>query len=405
MKLSHIQCKNAKAGAKPRKLADGDGMFLLVMPSGQKYWRLKYRFLGKEKLLALGVFPEISIQEAREKRATARKLILAGKDPLEERKLAKLEQQAAYENNFENVAREWHKQRYHTWKPEHAARILTRLETDVFPVIGTRPIAAVKPLEVLEAVRGVESRGAHELAHRTMQTCSQVFRYAVATARAERDVTGDLRGALIPVSSKNYAHLAEGELPTFLKKLERYDTQYGGQPLTKLAFKLLVLTFVRSGEVRGAKWTEFDFDKAEWRVPAERMKMKEAHIVPLSTQSVAVIAEIKGLTGESYGGFVFPNRQSPREIMSENTFLRVLKVLGYKGRATAHGFRSTASTILNENGFRPDVIERQLAHCERDQVRAAYNYAQYLPERREMMQWWGNYLDTQRSVSARTRAA
>ncbi|MBY0408302.1 MAG: tyrosine-type recombinase/integrase [Rickettsiales bacterium] len=394
MKLSNLDCKNAKPTEKPRKMADGGGLYLEVAPNGSKYWRMKYRFNGKESRLSFGLYPDVSLAEAREKRRLAKKTLDEGKNPNEEKRIEKLERQVSYENNFENIAREWHKEKYHTWKPLHAERILTRLEKDVFPSLGARSIKAIKPIEILAAIRGVEDRGAHDLAHRTMQTCSQIFRYGVATGRVERDPTVDLRGALKPVKSENYAYLTEEDLPPFLKKLECYDSHYNGQPLTKLAFKLLLLTFVRSGEIRGALWKEIDWDKAQWKIPAERMKMKEPHIVPLSKQSVALLKEIQKITGDSYGGFLFPSQQNPRKIMSENTFLRVLEILGYKGKATAHGFRSTASTILNENGFRSDVIERQLAHGERDQVRAAYNYAQYLPERKEMMNWWANYIDS-----------
>ena len=391
MKLTHAQCKNAKATDKPLKLADGGGMFLLVMENGNKYWRLKYRFLGKEKLLALGVYPRMSIAEARQARDDAKKELDAGRDPSEVKKLAKLEMQSEYENNFENVAREWHSQRKHTWKEKHAENILKRMEADLFPHIGKRPIKAIAPYEILAAVKKVEERGSRDLAHRMMQMCGQVFRYGVASGVAARDVTADLKGALQPVKSIGYKHLKESELPTFLKKLENYDRDYGGRILTQLAFKLLVLTFVRSGEIRGALWSEFDFDKAQWKIPASRMKMKEEHIVPLSTQSIAVLQELHTITGHSK--YVFPSQHSPRGIMSENTFLRVLDVLGYKNKATGHGFRSTASTILNEHGFRADVIERQLAHAERNQIRAAYNHAEYLPERITMMQWWSDYIE------------
>jgi len=390
MPLTNTECKNAKTDTKPIKLSDGGGMFLFVMPNGNKYWRLKYRFMGKENLLALGVYPRMSLAEAREKRDKAKKELDAGHNPSEVKKLAKIENQKEYENNFENITREWHKQKIHTWKPKHAENILKRMEADIFPHIGKRPMKIITPQEILAAVKKVEARGARDLAHRLMQTSGQVFRYAVATGRATRDITADLKGALQPAKSVGYAHLNESELPAFMQKLERYEQDYGGRLLTQLAFKLLVLTFVRSGEIRGALWSEFDLVKAQWKIPASRMKMKEEHIVPLSTQSITTLKELHELTGHC--DFVLPSQNNPRSIMSENTFLRVLDVLGYKGRATGHGFRSTASTILNENGFRADVIERQLAHCERNQIRAAYNHAEYLPERIEMMQWWGDYI-------------
>lgn len=393
MKLTNTACKNARALPKARKLADGNGLYLEVMPTGSKYWRLKYYFNGKEKRLALGVYPEVTLLEAREKARTAKKQLAEGHDPVAVKKLTKIERQTNYDNSFDKLAREWHAHKYHTWTPAHAAKILKRLEANVFQHIGTRPVKMITPPELLAVVRHIEKREVHELAHRVMQTCSQVFRYAVATGRAERDVTQDLRGALKPIRSQNYSHLREKELPDFLKKLSRYEQDYKGTALTRLAFQLLVLTFVRSGEIRGAYWSEIDWDKAQWRIPAERMKMKEQHIVPLSTQSIAVLKQLHELTGDSYSGYIFPSQQNPRKIMSENTFLKALDIMGYKGKATAHGFRATASTILNEHNFRPDVIERQLAHAERDQVRSAYNHAEYLPERREMMQWWGDYIE------------
>lgn len=392
MKLTNIQCKNAKysSDGKGNKLSDGGGLFLHIQEKG-KYWRMNYRFLGKQKTLALGVYPRMSLAEAREGRETAKKLLDAGKDPMETKKLDRLELQTNYENNFENLAREWHAHKIHTWKPVHAERILSRLERDIFPKIGARPICDVTAPELLDAVRRVEARGNYDLAHRVMQTCGQVFRYAVATGRADKDITQDLKGALKPAKSKTLAYLSEEELPVFLKKLNRYE-EYRGNTLTKLAFKFLVLTFVRSGEIRGAKWDEINWEKREWRIPADRMKMKEQHIVPLAPQAIAILREIHKFTGNGYSGYIFPSQQSFRKMMSENTFLRVIEVLGYKGRTTGHGFRSTASTILNENGFRSDVIERQLAHGERNQIRAAYNHAEYLEERREMMNWWADYI-------------
>jgi integrase len=392
-KLSHIACQNAKynTDGKGNKLSDGGGLHLHVKESG-KYWRLSYSFLGKQKTLALGVFPRITLAMARDKREEAKLILDQGKDPNEEKKIGKLTKQVNYENNFENLAREWHKQNIHAWKPKHAERLLIRLENNVFPLIGKRPIKALTPPELLAVVRKVEERGAIDLAHRTMQVCSQIFRYAVATGRAERDITADLRGALKPAKSVNLARLNEADLPAFLRKLERYE-EYGGGILTKLAFKIMILTFVRSGEIRGATWEEIDFEKAEWRIPAERMKMKELHVVPLARQTIEILKQVRELTKNNYGSYLFPSRQSPRKIMSENTFLKAIDILGYKGKTTGHGFRGVASTILNENSFRSDVIERQLAHGERDQIRAAYNHAQYLPERKIMMQWYADYID------------
>jgi len=393
MKLTEIKCKSAKPAGKPYKLADGGGMYLHVMPTEGKKWRLKYRFMGKEKLLTMGAYPLVGLKEARERRDEAKKLLDQGIDPSENRKLEKAGREQDYENNFENLAREWHSAKIHTWKDKHAANILKRFEANVFPHIGHRPIKLITPMELLEAIRKVEEKGNLDLAHRIMQTCSQVFKYGVATGKCERDVTADLQGALKPVKSKSLPHLKEKELPSFLKKLEKYDTEYGGKLLTKLAFKLLILTFLRSGEIRQGKWEEINWDKKQWEIPAERMKVKEKHIVPLSKQSIVILKELKKMTGDSYGGFIFPSQNNPRKPLSENTFNRTIEVLGYKGKVVGHGFRSTASTILNEHGFNKDVIERQLAHAERDQVRAAYNYAQHLPERAKMMQWYADFID------------
>ena len=397
MKLSNRKCQATKFNpeGKGNKLFDGGGLYLHIKETG-KYWRLKYRFCNKERVISFGPYPLITLLEAREMRDEAKKLLLKNLDPAEVRKLEKLEIQTEYDNNFEKIVREWHQQRLHTWKPKHAESIIRRFEANIFPVIGSRPVRSLTPPEILQAVKRVEAKGNLDLAHRMLQMFSQVFRYAVATSRADRDICTDLRGALMPVRSKSYAHLKEKEMPIFLNRLEKYETDYKGSLLTKLAFKLLVLTFVRSAEIRGAKWEEFDFTKNQWKIPAERMKMKTPHIVPLSEQSIEILMQIKQLTGDNNWGLVFPGMIRPNRIMSENTFLKVLKVLGYKNIATAHGFRSTASTILNENGFKSDVIERQLAHCERNQVRAAYNYAEYLSERREMMQWWANHIDTLR---------
>jgi len=384
--LSDASVRNAKAKTKPYKLSDGEGLFLLVTPAGRKYWRLKYHFAGKEKLLALGVYPEVSLADARERRTQARKALAAGNDPAEAKRVAKRLGVEKSQNTFESLAREWHQNRLETWNPEHAAKILKRLERHVFPAVGSRPIADVTTSELLAVLRKIEMHGS-EIAHRMLQISNQIFLFAVVTDRAANNPAASLRGALKPVVKSNHAFIKPQELQEYLRKLDNYD----GALQTKLALRFLLLTFVRTGELRGAEWSEIDFDKAEWRIPAERMKMKDVHIVPLARQTVALLRQIKELTGQ--WRYVFPNQRKPSDIMSENTMLYALYRMGYHSRATGHGFRSTASTILNENGFARDVIERQLAHSERDKVRAAYNYAQYLPERRKMMQWWADYLD------------
>jgi integrase len=384
--LSDAKARNATARAKPYKLSDGEGLFLLVTPAGGKYWRLKYFFAGKEKLLALGVYPEVTLADARERRAKARKVVATGNDPGEVKKEAKRVLLQKHETTFELVAREWHDNRLSKWTPEHAKKILKRLEMHVFPRIGKRPIADITTADLLSVMREIEEHGA-EIAHRLLQVCGQVFTYAVITQRAAINPAVSLRGALKPVVRNNHAFLKPNELPEYVKKLGAYD----GAIQTQLALRFLLLTFVRTAELRGAAWSEIDLDNSEWRMPAERMKMRDPHIVPLSRQAVAVLREMKPISQNSK--LVFPSQHKPSGTMSENTILYALYRMGYHSRATGHGFRSTASTVLNENGFPPDVIERQLAHSEKDKVRAAYNHAQYLPERRKMMQWWAEYLD------------
>lgn len=397
MPLTDIACKNAQPHAKPRKITDGGGLYLEVMPNGSKYWRLKYRFGGKEKRLALGVYPDVSLAEARERRAEAKKLLSAGNDPSYIRQEAKRRRIANAENTFEAIAREWHGKRRHEWVPHYATDVLKRLETHIFPKLGSRPIAAITAPEILAALRVIEESGALDMAQRMMQTTGLVLRYAIATGRAERNPVTDLRGALKAPVRKHHAYLKAEELPEFLRKVDAYD----GALQTRLALKLLLLTFVRTVELRGAEWHEVHLDDAEWRIPAERMKMRDPHVVPLSRQAVAILQELQTLAGNRR--YVFPNQDKPSTFMSENTMLYALYRMGYHSRATSHGFRATASTILNENGFSPDVIERQLGHSERNQVRAAYNHAQYLTERRKMMQWWADYLDKAAKKKARTK--
>jgi integrase len=388
--LTDIAIKRSKNKDKPYKLSDSGGLYLLINPNSSKYWRLKYRFQGKEKVLALGVYPELSLLEARERRDQAKKVLSNGSDPSELKKSLKRETQALHNHTFEAIAREWHHTKLSSWTERHAHYVLKRLESDVFDAIGTRPIAQISAPELLSLIRKIEARGALDISHRVLQSCGQIFRYAIATGRAERNPTSELKGALKSASKSHYNHLMASELPEFLEKLEQYD----GHLYTKLAIKLLMLTFVRTGELRGARWEEINIEKAEWRIPAERMKKREPHIVPLSNQALAVLERLQTYTRKSL--YVFPNLANSKKCMSENTVLYALYRMGYHSRATGHGFRATASTILNENGFRSDIIERQLAHAERNKVRASYNHAQYLSERKTMMQWWGDYLDKQR---------
>ena len=395
MPLTDKAIKAAKPREKPYKLADGKGLYLLVTNGGissgvggiSKYWRLKYRINGKEKLLALGVYPDVSIAEARVARDAAKALIKSGRDPLVTKKQERLAAQVSAANTFEAVALEWIEQQRHRWVPSHVTRVLDSLKADIFPDIGDRPIKDIAAPELLAVLKQVEQRGVYETAQRLLQRCSAVFRYAIQTHRAERNPALDLRGAIKQPKRENYAALSAADLPEYLRKLGTYN----GHLQTKLALKLLALTFVRSGELRKAEWPEFDFDKAEWRIPAERMKTRAPHIVPLSRQALAVLEELKPLNGA--GRFVFPGQTKVTQPMSENTMIFAIYRLGYHSRATGHGFRATASTILNEQGWKADVIERQLAHAEGNKVRAAYHRSEYLDDRRKMMQHWADYLD------------
>jgi integrase len=387
MPLSEAKARNAKPQTKPYKITDYDGMFLLITPAGGKYWRLKYYYGGKEKLLALGVYPEVSLADARERRAKARKTLAAGNDPGEVKKESKRQEVLRTSDAFETVAREWMEKRRNEWAPSSLRVKIIYLENYLLPKLGPRPITAITASEVLELLRGIEAKGTLDTARRVMQMCGQIFMYGIATGRAERNPVPDLRGALKTPVVQHHAYLKAKELPDFLQALDAYD----GKRLTKLALRLLLLTFVRTNELRGAEWDEIELEGGIWRIPAERMKANVQHVVPLSRQAVEVLQELKQLTDNRR--HVFPNEHSPSSYMSENTMLYALYRMGYHSRATGHGFRSTASTILNEQGFRPDVIERQLAHTEKNHVRAAYNHAQYLPERRTMMQWWADYLD------------
>lgn len=388
MPLTDTAVRNAKPGLKTARLFDGGGLYLEVAPSGGKWWRLKYRFAGKEKRVSLGVYPEIPIKDARARRDEARRQLANGIDPSAQRQAAKHATQANAGNSFEAIAREWFDKFSPGWVESHSSKILRRFERDVFPWLGARPITDITAPELLAALRRIESRGAVETAHRASQNCGQVFRYAVATGRAQRDPTGDLRGALAPTLEKHHASITDPKaIGALLRSIEGYE----GSFVTKCALRLAPLVFVRPGELRKAEWTEFDLDAAEWRIPAERMKMRAPHIVPLSAQAVEVLRELQPLTGRSR--YVFTGARTDSRPMSENTVNAALRRLGYASdQMTGHGFRSMASTLLNEAGWNRDAIERQLAHAERDNVRAAYNYAEHLPERKKMMQAWAEIL-------------
>jgi integrase len=387
-KLTDRAIKNAATAKSVRKLSDGQGLTLVIHPNGSKYWVYRYRYLGKEKTLSLGIYPDLSLAEARLSLAEARKLIAGGQDPSQVRKAAKQQAVIGAANSFETIAREWMDAKNAGWVPRYASYLRRRMENDLFPRLGSRPVKEITAPELLAVLRSIEQRGALDLAMRVLQYSGQVFMYAIATGRAERNPAADLRGALKTPIKKHFAHLKATELPAFLVKVKTYD----GLPQTKLAVMLLVLTFVRTIELRGAKWDEIDLDKAEWRIPAERMKMRRDHIVPLSKQAKAAFKQLKQLNGMSQ--YVFPNPHNGFKFMSENAVLYALYRMGYHSRATGHGFRHTASTVLNDSRlFGSDVIERQLAHVHSNKVRGIYNHAEYLPERRKMMQWWADYLD------------
>ncbi|MBT4922531.1 MAG: tyrosine-type recombinase/integrase [Rickettsiales bacterium] len=389
MALTNTTCKNIKPLDKVKKYYDERGLILEVMPNGSKYWRLKYRILGKEKKLAFGVYPEVSLKEARDKRDEARELLRLGIDPAQKKKEVKKLKQHNAENSLESVARAWYDDQKKAWSERYANSVIRRLEADLFSNLGSKPINDIEPLDLLAVLKKVEKRGAPDMARRLLQTTGQIYRYAVIHGKTKFDITSGLVDGLSkPEKVRHFASLSEKELPEFLERLKEYD----GESLTRLALELLILTFVRTNELLGARWDEIDLDKKEWRIPASRMKMKEIHIVPLSSQSIKLIRQIALFSGERE--FLFPSQTNSKKSMSNNTMLFAIYRLGYHSRATSHGFRSTASTILNENNFRPDIIERQLAHVERNKVRASYNHAQYLKERTEMMQWYGNYLDS-----------
>jgi integrase len=392
--LTDAKVRTIKPAEKPQKLFDGGGLFLLVTPTGGKLWRLKYRFGGIEKLLAIGAYPQTSLAEARQKRDQASVLMLNGVDPSDTKKAQKAAG-AQETETFEVIAREWHTKFSASWAASHGDKIIRRLELYVFPWLGDRPIKSITAPDLLTVLRRIEAKGTLETAHRTQQNCGQVLRYAVATGRAERDPSGDLRGAIPPASGKHMATITD---PKEIAGLLRSIDDYRGSIVTRCALQLAPLFFVRPGELRHAEWSEFNLETAEWRIPAEKMKAGVLHIVPLSRQALGVLREIQPLTG--HGRYVFPSPRTETRPMSSNAILSALRRMGFaKDEMSGHGFRSMASTLLNEQGWNRDAIERQLAHAERNSVRAAYNYAEFMPERKKMMQQWADYLDEIKAVA------
>ncbi|MEN2472872.1 tyrosine-type recombinase/integrase [Burkholderia sp. GS2Y] len=388
MPLTDVQVRNAKASAAPYKLTDSNGMFLLIQPNGAKYWRLSYRFLGKQKTLALGVYPAVTLAPAWKKRDEAREQIAAGIDPGEAKKEARRAAEIAAANSFEAVAREWFDSQRPGWSDGYAEKVLNSLEVDVFPKIGPRPIAEIDSPQMLSIVREVEARGVRETAKRILQRSRAVFQYGIMTGRCSRNPAADIDAQTVLTKGPGVQHIARvkaTEIPQLMRDIDAYQGD-----LTRLALRLMALTFVRTTEMISAEWSEFDEAAAEWRVPPERMKMRDPHIVPLSRQALDVLAQLRALNGQHR--FVFYSVQG-RSHISNNTMLYALYRMGYRSRMTGHGFRGLAATALRELGFGRDVVERQMAHAERNQVTAAYVHAEYLPERRRMMQVWGDHLD------------
>jgi integrase len=392
--LTDAKCKHATAEGKTiRKLADRDGLYLWVYADGRKYWRLRYKVAGVEKSLSLGVYPKVGLKTARARLDAERKHLDNKLDPSTERRADKLRTMVASANSFKAVADEWYGKKANVWVAHHAKDVRRRLDKNIYPHLGNRPISEINALELLTVIRKIEARGAHDLSHRVLSVCGQIFRYGVVTGRCASDISKDLRGALTPHKKTKQAAVRPEEFPALLRAIGGYGDL--GDKQTQLALQLLALTFVRTNELIGAEWDEFNFDSAIWTIPANRMKMKQEHLVPLSRQAIDLLGKLKETCGGSR--FVFPGRSRDKPV-SNNTMLFALYRLGYKGKMTGHGFRAVASTILNEQGFRADVIERQLAHSEQNEVRAAYNRAEYLVERKKMMQHWGDYVESVQSI-------
>lgn len=389
MMLNARKVDTAKGKEKSYKLSDGGGLYLQVEPSGSKYWRMKYRFAGKEKRLSFGVHPTVTLADARQKRDDAKRVLASGEDPGEVKKAQKLALRAENEiiDPFKSIALEWHKLKSAKWSAGYASDILEAFNKDIFPYLGQRPIADIKPLELLDVLKLIEARGSTEKARKVRQRCGEVFRYAIVTGRAIYNPAPDLASAMQGHKAVHYPFLKVDELPGFFAALRAYK----GGSVVLLGAYLLILTGLRTGELRAAEWSEIDFENAIWEIPKERMKMRRAHIVPLSTQVIKYLEQLKELTG-AYS-LMFPGRSDVRKCMSEASINQVFKRIGYAGRVTGHGFRHTMSTILHEKGFNSAWIETQLAHLDKNSIRGIYNHAQYLEGRKEMMQWYADYLN------------
>jgi integrase len=392
MSLTDSTCKNAKPLEKPYKLSDGRGLYLLVHPNGSKYWRLKYRLHGKEKLKAIGVYPEISLAAARDVREHDRKLLAAGMDPMghkrETQRLAKI----SATNTFEIVAREWHDLNKDRWSRSYPAKILRFLEKDIFPVIGSRPISDITPPELLECLRRIEKRGALDIAGKTKQVCGQIFRFGIQTGKCERDPSADLKGALKTRKTTHYRTIDDTDISNLLIALDKNAARLFPRTLRAIRFSLL--TFARPGEIRQACWSEINWKEKLWVIPAEKMKMRREHIVPLSDQSIALLQEQKEESGYLKTDYIFPSQIRPMKPMSDGTVTRALDRLGYGEMMVAHGFRALARTTIREKlGYDAEIIEKQLAHKTKNALGEAYDRTQFLSDRKKMMQGWAEYLD------------
>lgn len=401
MKLTDIALRCLKPAERPFKVFDGGGLYLMVNPDGSRWWRFKYRYGGKEKLIAFGTYPEVKLKEARDRRDRARGQLRDGIDPSAARKAEKAARIDSDSGSFEIVAREWYVKQSAHWVEDGGQRILRRLERYVFPRVGARAVRDLAAPDLLDVLQRIEAKGHPETAHRVRQYLGAIFRYAIATHRATHDPTSALKGALAPVADRHFASITD---PRKVGGLLRAIRGYTGSDIVRCALRILPLVFVRPGELRGARWDEFAFyiagqdqvqsaELPEWRVPAARMKMREQHIVPLSNQAVTVLRELHTFTGPE--GYLFPSVRSKARSMSENTINSALRAMGYaRDQMSGHGFRHMASTLLHERGYRSEWIERQLGHGDRNAIRARYNFAEYLPERRCMMQEWADYLDS-----------
>jgi integrase len=389
MALTDTQIRKAKPDTKPRKLSDSGGLHLHVMPSGGKLWRWAYRFEGKQKLMALGRYPDVTLADARELHASARRLLASGIDPMAQRKSDKAANGDTNEPSFREVAAKWHEHWEDGNSAHHVKATWSRLESNVFPAFGHIAITEIEAPQIVVMVKAIQDRGKLDIAKRALETTGQIFRFAVAHGYAKRNPAADIKpGDILKSRQKvNHARVDAKELPKLLRAIEVYQ----GKHVTRLAMKLLAMTFVRTSELIGAKWEEFDLEAARWDIPAERMKMRTPHIVSLSTQALDVLVLLKQLSGNSE--LLFPGERDPKKPMSNNTILFALKRMGYGGVQTGHGFRGIASTILHENGWPHEHIELQLAHAPRNAVSASYNHALYLAPRTKMMQWWSSYLE------------